>query len=59
MEETVVPLKPLCNPRLVGGNIVVGADDDDYRRGIDELKFIVIGKLSMQRGDPIPMNMEF
>lgn len=50
-DDISFPLKPLPNPRLVGGNIVVEVDKEDYQRGIEKLKYSVIGRLSLQRGD--------
>lgn len=33
-----IPLKPTPTPRIVGGNAVVEVDDEDYRRGVEQLK---------------------
>lgn len=38
--------------------MVVEVYDDDYHRGVEELKFIIIGKLALQRGDPMPTTIE-
>lgn len=32
-EDEYVPLKPLSNPRLAWGNVVLEVDDEDYHRG--------------------------
>lgn len=57
-DEQTIPLKPISNPRLEWGNIVVVVDDDGYCRGIDELKFSIIGRLSLHRSKSIPNMME-
>lgn len=38
-------VKPLAVPRYEGGNLVIELDEDDYLKGVDELKFSVVGKL--------------
>lgn len=43
VDDDTVPLKPIANPRVEGGNIVVVVDDEDYHKGVDELKFSLIG----------------
>lgn len=47
-EEILVSLKPLANPKLVGGNVLVEVDDKEYRRGVEDLKFSIVGRLSLQ-----------
>lgn len=56
--EDIVPLKPITNPIIAGGNIVVEVDDEEYHSVVEELKFCVIGKFNIQRGDSIPTTME-
>lgn len=43
---------------MVGENIVVEVDDIDYCKGVEELQFSVVGRLSLQRGLNIPTAME-
>lgn len=43
IDENAVPLKPLYNPKMVGGNVVVEVDDDDYRRGLRSLNSMLLG----------------
>lgn len=38
-------------PRLEGGNIVVALDDEDYLNGVEELKYIVVGRDTIQKGE--------
>lgn len=38
--------------------MVFEIDNVEYRRGVEVLKFSVIGKLMLQQGDPIPTMME-
>lgn len=56
--DDIFPLKPLSAPKMAGGNIVVEIDEEEYRRGVEDLKFSVIGKLSMSRGVDAPTTME-
>lgn len=39
------------------GNIVVEVNIDDYRKGVKELMFSIVGRLSLQRGDTVIANM--
>lgn len=57
-EDEYVPLKLISNPLLVGGNIVIEVHDEEYNRGVKDLKFSVIGQLALQQGDPITTTME-
>lgn len=57
-EEECVPLKPLAAPMMVGGNIIVDFNDEEYYRGVEDLKNCVIGKLTLQRRDEVPTIME-
>lgn len=38
--------------------MVVEVDEEDYKRGVEHPKFSVIGRMTMQRGIPIPTTME-
>lgn len=38
--------------------MVVELDMEDYKRGVEHLKYSVLGKLSLQRGEPVPTTME-
>lgn len=40
------------------GGVVVEVDDEEYQRKVEELKFNIIDKLTLQRGDLIPTMME-
>lgn len=51
-------LKPILNPRVILGNVVVEVDCDDYHGGVEDLKFSTISRSTLQRSDPIPMMME-
>lgn len=48
-DDNVLPLKPIPNPKMEGGNIVVEANGANYRKGVEELKFTVIGRISLRR----------
>lgn len=50
-EDDIIPLQPTSNPIIAGGNVVVEIDDAEYRRGVEDLKFSVMGKLLLQRGE--------
>lgn len=41
--------KPITKARREGGNIVVDLDVEDYRRGVEELIYSVVGCLSIQK----------
>lgn len=47
-------IKSLSDPKLKGGNVVVEIKDEEYQQGVQALKFSVVGKLSLQRGDSPP-----
>lgn len=47
-EDVHVPLKPLLAPRMARGNVGVEVDEEEYCRGVEELKHNVIGKLTLQ-----------
>lgn len=51
-------LKLLSIPRMVGSNILVDLDEDNYQRGVDELKSRVIRWLFLTRGTSTPTTME-
>lgn len=57
-DDKCVPLKPIQNPRVEGGNIVVIVDGEDYNRGVEELQFSIIGRFSLQRNEEMPNTME-
>lgn len=58
VEVDSIPLKPISNPKVVGGNVVVEVDAEEYKRGVENLKFSVIGRLSVHRDDSLPTTME-
>lgn len=39
------------------GNIIVELDVDDYEKGIEELQFSIIGRLSIQRSEAVPTTL--
>lgn len=43
---------------MAEGSIIIEVDDEEYHRVVEELKFSVVGKLNLKRGDPIPTTME-
>lgn len=42
-------LKPLVKPRIEGGDVVVEVDNEDFNKGVEELKLIVVGKFTLQK----------
>lgn len=54
-KEYLSLLRPLSPPRLVGGNVVVEVDDEQYQKWVEDLKFSVVGKLMLRKGDPNPI----
>lgn len=57
-EAVSIPLKPLPSPKIVGGNVVGEVDNAEYQRGVYQLKFSVIGRLTLQHGDLFPTTIE-
>lgn len=53
-----VPLKPISNPRMEGGNIVVVFNNEVYYRGVNELKFSIVCRLSLHRSEVVPNTVE-
>lgn len=47
----------LSLPRREGGYVIVHPDVDNYRQGIREIQFSVVGRLRLHRGQDHPMNM--
>lgn len=56
--RVVMQLKPISIPRIEGGNVVVEVDEDDYRKGVMELQFSVVGRLFIQKGEIAPTMLE-
>lgn len=56
--DDCVPLKPISAPRMAGGNVVIEIDEEEYHRGVDELKYSVIGKLTLSHGEEAPTTKE-
>lgn len=52
-----LPMKP-SNPKVVGGNVVVELDVDEYKKGVEQLMYNAIGRLSVPRSEPLPSTME-
>lgn len=50
-------MKSISAPRREGGNIVVELDVDKYKKGVAKLQFSIVGRISIQRGESLPMNM--
>lgn len=45
-------------PRYEGGNLVIDLDKEDYKRGVEELKYNVVGRLFLTKGCEHPTTME-
>lgn len=54
-EDEVLPLKPLASRKVEGGNLVIRIEDDDYLKGMWDLIFSMVGKLSLQMGILFPL----
>lgn len=52
------PLRQFSTPRIEGGNVVIELDVEDYERGIQDLKFSVIAKLTIQKGEEAPTTLQ-
>lgn len=57
-DERARCLKQPSTPRYKGGNLVVDLNEEKYMRGVDKLKFSVVGKLFLRRGAPTPTTMQ-
>lgn len=53
-----MPLKEGAKPRMEGGNIVVEVVKEDYSKAMEELRFSVIGRLFLRRGEITPSTFE-
>lgn len=49
-------LKQIAARRREGGNVIVDLDVEEYRKGVEYLKFSIVGRLSLQRGEDFPTN---
>lgn len=49
-----IPLKPITNPKVIGGKVMVELDAKDFKRRVEHLKYKVLGILLLQRGDSVP-----
>lgn len=52
------PMKPLAVPRYEGSNLVIDLDEEDYLKGVEELKFSMVGQLYLPRICEHPTTME-
>lgn len=57
-EGEFFPLKPIAALKNYRGNIVVEIDEEEYYKGIVELKYNITGKLTISRGIEGPSTME-
>lgn len=57
-EEEYTPMKPLSAPRMAEGNIIIEIDEEEYHRGVEELKYNTTGKLALSRAAKAPTTME-
>lgn len=44
--------------RFEGGNLTVDLDEEDYRKGVEELKFSIVGRLFLLKRSIMPTIME-
>lgn len=58
INQEVVQLKHVAESILEGGNIIVEVDEDDYMEAVEELKFSVIRRLFIHRGETMPTTLE-
>lgn len=56
-EKTSKKLKPLSKAKKEGGNIIVHLEVEDYRDGVRDLQFSVVGKLRLHKGESYTTNM--
>lgn len=53
--SNAIRIKHITTPHMVGGNMVVEVDEDGYKRGVEEWKFTMVGRLFIQKGNVSPM----
>lgn len=51
-------LKPIPKPKIIEGNVVVELDADEYKKGVEHLKFSVLGRLTLHCRDKAPTTMD-
>lgn len=49
---------PGTMPIFEGGNLVVDLNEYEYRRGVENLKFSVVGKIYLSKGSSLPTTVE-
>lgn len=54
----IVQRKPIAMSCIECGNVIVEVDGDNYRKGVAELKFSVVGRLFIQKGEIPPTILE-
>lgn len=53
-DKGALSMKSAIGPRFEGGNVVVEVDADEYYKGVQDLRFSVVGRLTVQRGENLP-----
>lgn len=57
MDKSIHVMKPLMALRYVGGNLIGDLDEDEYVKGIENLKFSVVGWIYVKREASLPTTM--
>lgn len=50
-------MKPLARPRFKGGKLVVAIDEENYIKGVEELKHGVVGRIFLKKWSECPTTM--
>lgn len=58
LNQEAVPLNQSTKPRMERENIIVKVDEGDYKKAVDELRFSVIGRLFLHKGEIAPSTLE-
>lgn len=45
-------------PHIEGSNLIVELDVEDYKHGVEEPRYSVVGRNHLQKGKPAPMTIE-
>lgn len=51
-------MRSLSTPRYEGGNLIVDLDEDEYIKGVENLKFSAVWRIFLKRGASLPHKMD-
>lgn len=54
-----VPMLSNMKPKIEGGNVVVQIDEREYQKAVNDLQFSVIGCITVQNRESLPLQVFF